>query len=245
MTSQFSRTELLLGREAMDRLAAARVILFGVGGVGSWCAEGLIRSGLGNLTIVDADVISESNINRQLMATVSSIGRVKVEALREHLLDVNPSAAVTAVNRAYCDATAGEFDLSSYGYVVDAIDSLASKALLIERACLSDARLFSSMGSALKTDPTGVRVAEFWEVKGDPLARTLRKRFRKQGVIPEKPFKCVYSEELLQNKGEYQSPDDDPGLFRKACVNGTTAHVTAIFGFTLAGLVIEDIIGKA
>ena len=172
----FRRTELLIGDEAMERLSSKRVIIFGVGGVGSWCAESLIRSGIRQLTIVDSDRICITNVNRQLMATTKTIGKVKVDVLRERLLSINPSAEITAMQQIFNEETADSFNIGSYDYVVDAIDSLKDKTLLILMACKEKVRLYSSMGTALKIDPTRIRVVEFWKVSGDPLARALRKR---------------------------------------------------------------------
>ena len=151
-----------MGDEAMERIAKARVILFGVGGVGSWCAESLVRTGIRRLTIVDSDRVAPSNINRQLMATTETVGRVKVEALKERLLTINPYAEITAIEKIFTEATASEFQLEEYDFVIDAIDSLSDKMLLIEMACRTRAKLFSSMGAALKMDPTRIQVAEFW-----------------------------------------------------------------------------------
>lgn len=243
----FNRSELLLGREAMQRLADAHVIVFGVGGVGSWCAESLVRTGLRRLTIVDSDRVAVTNINRQLMATVDTIGQIKVDALRSRLLSINPEAQITALPQIYTADTADSFDLDSYDCVVDAIDSLSDKMLLIERASRSRARLFSSMGAALKLDPTRIRVAEFRNVTGCPLARALRQKFKKAGRWPARKFKCVYSDELLPNRGADEftplRASDSYAEHRKVAVNGSLMHITAIFGLTLAGLVIERIIG--
>ena len=236
----FNRATLLLGEAAMERLAAARVIVFGIGGVGSWCAESLIRSGLGHLTIVDNDVVCSSNINRQLMATTRTVGQPKVKALKEHLLEVNPEADNTTLQQTFTEATAADFDLDKYDYVIDAIDSLRDKALLIEQACRSRAQLFSSMGAALKIDPTRIRVAEFWKVQGDPLARALRNLFKRQGRRPRRKFKCVFSDELLKNQTE-TAAENEATANPKAHTNGSLMHITAIFGCTLAGLVLEDI----
>ena len=229
----FRRAELLLGDEAMGRIAEKRVIVFGVGGVGSWCAESLVRSGIRKLTIVDSDRVCVTNINRQLMATTKTLGQVKVDALKERLLTINPSAEITALQQVFTAETASQFCLEDYDYIVDAIDSLKDKALLILMACQTKARLFSSMGAALKLDPTRIKTAEFWKVQGDPLARALRKRFKRDGQFPKRKFQCVYSDELLENKMPVDP--DDKG-------NGTIAHITAIFGFMLAGLVLQDAI---
>ena len=241
----FRRAELLLGEEAMGRIGAKRVIIFGVGGVGSWCAESLIRSGIRQLTIVDSDRVCITNINRQLMATMKTVGQVKVDALKERLQSINPSAEITALQQVFTAETASSFDLGSYDYVVDAIDSLKDKALLILMATslpasrengMGRTKFFSSMGAALKLDPTRIRISEFWKVQGDPLARALRKRFKRDGQYPKHKFQCVYSDELLENKEEQHSS--------KVHVNGSLSHITAIFGFMLAGLVLQDAINS-
>lgn len=228
----FRRNELLLGSETMERIAQKRVIIFGVGGVGSWCAESLVRSGISRLTIVDSDRVSITNVNRQLMATTKTVGQVKVDALKERLLSINPKAEITALQQVFSEETAERFQLDTYDYIIDAIDSLKDKATLILLACQQQAKLFSSMGAALKLDPTRIRVTEFWKVKGDPLARALRNRFKKDKTFPRRKFLCIYSDELLKN----QMPVDpeDRG-------NGSIVHITAIFGLMLAGLVIQDI----
>ena len=228
-TGIFARNERLFG--SMDRLRDVRVIIFGVGGVGSWCAESLVRSGVGHLTIVDQDRVVESNINRQLMATTKTVGRVKVEALRERLLDINPDADIVAIEGAYNKTTADSYDLSPYDYIIDAIDSLSCKTELLLRASRTGATVFSSMGAALKVDPTRVRVAEFWDVRGCPLGAAIRKKMRQNKTLPAKKFLCVYDDEVLPNVGEGES-------------NGTTAHITGICGLTLAGLVIKDIYSR-
>ena len=240
MNDIFNRARLLLGDESMERLASRRVLLFGVGGVGSWCAESLVRTGIVHLTIVDADCVNITNVNRQLMATTRTVGRPKVEVLKERLLEINPSAQITAIQELFTAENAADFHLDSYDYIIDCIDSLKDKTALIELASHSPATLFSSMGAALKIDPTRIRVAEFWDVQGDPLARAIRKKFRKEGRETGKPVLCVYSEELLENRGEAQEPAQE--IVRKACVNGSLAHITAIFGHTLAGLVLMDIL---
>jgi tRNA A37 threonylcarbamoyladenosine dehydratase len=259
----FCRNELLLGEDLVQCIAGKRVIVFGVGGVGSWCAESLVRSGIGDLTIVDSDRVCVTNVNRQSMATVKTVGMVKTEALKTRLLEINPTAKIEAMQKIYTEETADSFDLDSYDYVIDAIDSLKDKALLILRACKSSAVLFSSMGAALKIDPTKIGVAEFWKVTGDPLAAALRRKFKHNEQFPSHKFKCVYSPELLKNRGVNRScgtaacmcpksklGPGDPSLLNhewctsKAQINGSIAHITAIFGFTIAGLVINDICNK-
>lgn len=257
----FRRSELLLGDEAMSRIAEKRVIIFGVGGVGSWCAESLVRSGIRKLTIVDSDRVCITNINRQLMATTKTVGQVKVDALKERLLSINPSAEITALQQIFTAETASQFCLEEYDYIIDAIDSLKDKALLILLACQTKAKFFSSMGSALKLDPTRIKTAEFWKVQGDPLARALRNRFKRDKQFPKRKFQCVYSDELLENKGhnttcgteqcmcpKAKNGPGDPNLLNhewcssKAQINGTLSHITAIFGFMLAGLVVQDVV---
>ena len=261
MTAIFRRMELFVGNAAMEQLYAKRVFIFGVGGVGSWCAESLVRSGIRRLTIVDSDRVCITNINRQLMATTETVGQVKVEALKQRLLSINPSAEITALQQIFCQDTADSFQLDTYDYIIDAIDSLKDKALLILLATQTQARFFSSMGAALKMDPTRIRVAEFWRVQGDPLARALRKRFKRDGQYPKRKFQCIYSDELLQNLGtvttcgteqclcpKAKAGPGDPALLNhewcsaKAQINGTVAHITAIFGFMLASLVVQDVL---
>ena len=240
MVDIFNRARLLVGEEGMERIAARRVLILGIGGVGSWCAESLIRSGIVHLTLVDADCVNITNVNRQLMATTRTVGQPKVEVLKERLLEINPQADITPVQALFSEETASKFHLDDYDYIIDCIDSLKDKTALIELATHTKAVFFSSMGAALKIDPTRVRVAEFWNVRVDPLARAIRKKFRREGRETGKPFLCVYSEELLENKGEPQEPANE--IVRKACVNGSLAHITAIFGHTLAGLVLQDIV---
>ncbi len=262
-TGIFKRTELLVGNLAFKQISDARVIIFGVGGVGSWCAESLVRSGIRQLTIVDSDRVCVTNINRQLMATVNTVGEVKVEALKKRLLSINPTAEINALQQIYCAETAESFHIETYDYIIDAIDSLENKALLIRHACSTDAVFFSSMGAALKMDSLKIDVAEFWKVKGCPLAKALRQKFKRSKLFPTKKFKCVYSEELLDNKGTASLCGTDQCICRKngnplaegneatkdwhtakVHTNGTVAHTTAIFGFTLAGLIIQDILKK-
>lgn len=244
----FKRAELLLGNTLMNQIADVRIILFGVGGVGSWCAESLVRTGVKHLTIVDSDFVCETNINRQLMATTKTIGQRKVDVLKARLLDINPDAEITTIAEVYSEETSASFNLETYDYIIDAIDSLKHKTHLILTATRTKAKVFSSMGAALKMDSTRIKTAEFWKVKGCPLAAALRRKM-KQGGKPSKKVMCVYSDEVLDNKGvKYENDEskssqllkqENPSV--KAQTNGTLVHITAVFGFTLAGMIIKDI----
>lgn len=237
---RFNRLRLLLGDEILNRVIKKRVIVFGIGGVGSWCAESLVRSGICDITLVDADKVCVTNINRQLLATTSTVDGVKVEVMKHRLLDINPDAHVTALEKRYDESTASQFDLNHYDYVIDAIDSLADKALLIRNACDSQATLFASMGAALKTDSSRISTAEFWKVQGCPLAAALRRRFKRSKQLPSRKFKCVYSDEIFPNRGEAVVVDGSM-TYDKVSINGTLSHTTAIFGLKLAELVIADV----
>jgi tRNA A37 threonylcarbamoyladenosine dehydratase len=254
----FQRSARLLGNDCMHRLAGARIIILGLGGVGSWCAESLVRTGVRHLTIVDSDRICVTNINRQLQATCSTVGQVKTDALKARLLDINPHARITAVQKVYDRDTQAEFDLDAYDVVIDAIDSLHSKVLLLHNATRTHAEVFSSFGAALKLDPTRIRTAELWSAKGCPLGSKLRKLMRRENMLPAKEITVVYSDEVLENAGDNAScgtgnclcprSASGPGqpellnhewCSKKAVINGSLAHITGIFGLTLAGLVIQ------
>ncbi len=241
----FQRTRLLMGDRYLDLAAQKRVIIFGVGGVGSWCAEMLIRSGISHLTLVDSDRVAVTNINRQLMATVKTVGQVKVDVLKERLLEINPHAEIVSLQAVYSPETASSFKLESYDFIIDAIDSLSNKAHLIRLAAQMPGVFFSSMGAALKIDPSCIRVDEFWKVKGCPLAAALRTRIKKLGGI-EKKILCVYSNEVRENKGEksfLEEQQDSVSQWdaKKARINGTMSYLPAIFGMTLACLVVKEI----
>lgn len=245
----FDRTRRLVGDENMKRIKELRVIIFGIGGVGSWCAESLIRSGVENLTIVDSDRVCASNVNRQAMATSETIDEVKVEAMKKKLLAINPSINIIAIEDIYSSETRNNFHLEEYDYVVDAIDSLSCKAELILHATSlpSHVKFFSSMGAALKVNPTLIQVDEFWKAKGCPLARALRQRFKRDKLFPRRKFKVVYSPELRPNLGAVAvcQESGDSWSSQKAQINGSISHITAIFGFTLAGLIVEDVVNAS
>lgn len=231
MVDKFHRVELLLGAEGLENIGGAKVILFGTGGVGSWCAECLIRSGIRHLTLVDFDCVAPSNINRQLPANTETIGKPKVEVLKEHFGRINPEAEIIAMQQRYCEDASSSICLDNYDYVIDAIDSVPDKAHLILNACESKATFYSSMGAALKLDPTRIKTAEFRKVEGDPLARALRQRFRNER-FPARKFTCVYS--------------DEPPIKNRVTglPNGSLMQVTAAFGLALASLVITDCVKK-
>ena len=232
MDDFFSRSEALLGSEVMDRLRTKRVILFGIGGVGSWCAEALVRTGLTHLTIVDGDIVQPSNVNRQLPASRETIGRPKVEVLRERLLTINPEAKIEAINAYYGENGMSKdgffnFHLSSFNYVIDAIDDVASKTdLIINASRARGVKVFSSMGAALRLDPTQVTTGELMSIKGDALARAVRARMKKVGIYPNKKIRCVYSTEQAQ----------------RCETRGSLMQVTAVFGCTLTSLIIRDLL---
>lgn len=227
LPGRLERVEAVLGPDAIAALSRMKVAVFGTGGVGGWCAEGLVRSGVGELTIVDPDRIAASNINRQLMALEGNVGEYKVEVLAERLRAINSSIVLDVRVQRYSAATAADFDLSRYDCVVDAIDSVADKVLLARNALsVETLALFSSMGAAMKTDPTKVRVSPFRKIEGDALARAVRGAFRRTGGIPERDFACVWSPEP-----RYPSPDPS--------AKGSLVQVTAVFGFALVSLVVD------
>ena len=228
MDERLSRSALVLGQATIDALARTRVIVFGTGGVGSWCAEALVRTGLKHLTLVDFDRVAPSNFNRQAMAETGTLGELKVEAMKRRLLSFGPDAEIDALARRVDAASLPEFGLDRFDYVIDAIDSVADKAALIAGAtACPGVTLFSSMGAALRLDPALVRSAEFRQVTGDGLAKALRNRFRQTGGMPEKPFVCVYSAEAP--------------LVGEQAGRGSVMTVTAAFGLKLAELVLSDL----
>jgi len=242
MDEFFSRSEALLGEKTMEALRTKRVILFGVGGVGSWCAEALVRTGLSHLTIVDGDTVQASNLNRQLPATRETMGMPKVEALKARLLAINPEADIVTIPEFYhADNENINFQLSTFNFIIDAIDSVNDKTDLIINATRARVKIFSSMGAALRFDPTQVRVAEFWDVKGDALARALRERMKKLGVKPYKKVRCVYSLEQAVRMQDADRSADRTQTENHIPVKGSLMQVTAVFGCTLASQVIEDI----
>ena len=237
MLDQFSRTELLLGREAMERLARARVAVFGLGGVGGCAAEALVRGGVGALDLIDSDRLSLTNLNRQILATHRTLGRYKADAARERALEINPEARVEARTVFYGPDTAGLFDFAQYDYVVDAIDTVTGKLALIERARAAGAPIISCMGAGNKLDPSAFRVADIYETSVCPLARVMRKELKRRGV---RRLKVVYSQEVPQNPEGALYRESLEGEARRQ-VPGSVAFVPAAAGLVLAGEVIRDL----
>ena len=234
MNDFFARSEALLGEKAMEALRNTRVIIFGVGGVGSYAAEALIRTGLTHLTIVDGDTVQPSNLNRQLPATRATMGMPKVEALKARLLEINPDAEIEAINAFYGENGMAKddsfnFQLSTFNFIIDAIDSVNDKTDLIIYATRVRVKIFSSMGAALRFDPTQVTTGELMAIKGDALAKAVRARMKKLDIHPYKKVRCVYSTEQAQ----------------RCETRGSLMQVTAVFGLTLASLVIQDITNQA
>ena len=240
MSDFFARSEQVLGCEAMARLAAARVLV-GIGGVGSWCAEALVRTGLGRIVLVDDDCVAESNVNRQCPATAKTVGRPKVEVMAERLREINPGAEVEGrATRFGCptDGTPGlgdgVGDWRDFDAVVDAIDSVDCKAELILGATAAGVPLVSSMGAAFRKDPTKVRVTRFEDVLGDGLARALRRRFKLLGRFPARPFACVWSSEPASRPSARAPQSSSPP-------KGSLMQVTATFGMCLASAVVDSV----
>ena len=227
MEERLARIGALVGENSLQKLADLRIIIFGVGGVGSVCAESLIRSGVCNLTMVDSDVVVESNINRQLPALNSTLGRPKVEVLRERFLDINPGADIVALQARYSAETREQFVFKSYDVVIDAIDSLSPKTDLLVTASEAGGRVFCSLGAAGKLDPTKVRTSSIWETTGCPLGKLVRNGLRKREFHGD--FMAVYSQEPSQLKGKAGEP----------VVLGSAMPVTAAFGLALSSLVIR------
>lgn len=250
MLNEFSRTQLLLGKEAMRRLKDASVAVFGIGGVGSYAAEALARSGVGSLTLIDDDRICLTNINRQLIATHRTIGLKKVEVMKERVLDINPSCCVDARTCFYSKETYQEFELSQYSYIIDAIDTVSSKLLMIEEAAFAGVPIISCMGAGNKLDPTKLEVTDIYKTSVCPLARVMRRELKARGI---KSLKVVASREaVLQPISEEETSCKvhcvcPPGTARKCTVRrqvpGSIAFVPSAAGLIIAGEVIKSIAG--
>ena len=256
----FQRLQLLTGTPAIKRLNDVHVAVFGIGGVGSWAADALVRSGVKSITLVDNDVICITNVNRQLQATVRNVGKVKVEELKERLLLLNPHCQVTALQKVYDPFTSDTFNLDAFDFVLDCIDSISCKVELIRRAHASSATLFSSMGAASKLDPTRIKVASIWETESCPLARVIRHNLRQTGFDGD--FLTVYSPEFLPPVEQTSVAcgthsclcpayiPDDGSEHKDWCsiknvINGSAVHITATFGMFLAGLVVQNVVQAA
>ncbi len=237
MHEQFSRTGLLLGEEALKKLQNARVAVFGLGGVGGYTAEALARGGIGHLDLIDSDTISVSNLNRQLLATHSTLGLPKVEAAKRRVLDINPALAVTTWQVFYTPETAGQFDFTRYDYIVDAIDTVTGKLRLAEQAAAAGTPIISCMGTGNKLDPSRFQVADISKTTMCPLARVMRKELGKRGI---RHMKVVYSQEEAMTPTGWEA---EAAAIGKRQIPGSVSFVPGAAGLILAGEVIKDIAG--
>jgi tRNA A37 threonylcarbamoyladenosine dehydratase len=246
--NEFSRTQLLLGKEAMEKLSSSTVAVFGIGGVGTYVVEALARCGVGNFALFDDDKVCITNINRQLIATRKTIGRKKVEVMAERIKDINPKANIATYQVFYMPDNADEFDLSSYDYIVDAVDTVTAKIELIVRAKKNNIPIISSMGAGNKLNPTAFEVADIYKTSVDPLAKVLRHELKKRGI---KNLKVVYSKEKpLTPICEEDSCKDScvcpPGTTRKCTqrrsIPGSVSFVPSAAGLIIASEVVKDII---
>ncbi len=240
MEEQFERTALIYGEENIAKLNKARVAVFGVGGVGGYVVEALARSGIGTLDIVDNDKVAVSNINRQIIATHSTVGRYKVDVVRERLLDINPNITVNAYKTFFLPENADEFDFAAYDYVVDAIDTVSGKLELVSKANVTDTPIISSMGAGNKVDPTAFVVSDIYDTKMCPLARVMRKELSKRGI---KKLKVVYSaEKALEPDAALHAKLMEQGETTKRSIPGSTAFVPSTVGLIIASEVVKDLI---
>ena len=237
MLDQFSRTELLLGRAGMERLAQARVAVFGLGGVGGYAVEALVRSGVGALDLVDSDRVSLTNLNRQILATRRTLGQYKADAAQTRALEINPEAAVRTWKVFYGLDTAGAFDFTLYDYVIDAIDTVTGKLALIQQAREAGTPIISCMGAGNKLDPSAFRVADIYETSVCPLARVMRRELKRRGV---RRLKVVYSQEPPMEPEGALYEESLAGEVRRQ-VPGSAGFVPAAAGLILAGEVIRDL----
>ncbi len=230
----FVRTEMLFGEEAMKKFASSRVAVFGIGGVGGHAAEALVRSGIGNIELIDADTVCQSNINRQLFATTKNIGRLKTEAAKERLLEINPELNITVKSVFYLPENADEFDFTQYDYIIDAVDTVAAKLSLAQKAQLAGTPIISSMGAGNKLDPTLFEVADIYKTSVCPLAKVMRTECRKRGI---KKLKCVYSKEIPMKPKEVFSEEKST----RRQTPGSVAFVPSVAGLIIAGEVLKDL----
>ena len=239
MSEQFLRTEMLLGSDAIEKLHSARVAVFGLGGVGGYTVEALARSGVGSLDLIDSDTISVSNLNRQILATHSTVGMLKVEAARTRVLDINPGCQVRTWPVFYTPETADAFDFSQYDYIVDAIDTVTGKLALVERAKAADIPIICCMGTGNKLDASAFRVADISKTSMCPLARVMRKELSKRGI---RHLKVVYSQEEALTPTGWEA---EAAALGKRQIPGSVAFVPGAAGLLLAGEVIQDITGRS
>lgn len=244
MPDQFSRTELLLGKPAMERLAGCRVAVFGIGGVGGYVCEALARSGVGALDLIDDDKVCLSNINRQIIATNKTVGQYKTDVMKERILDINPDAKVNTYRCFFLPENASDFPFDKYDYVVDAIDTVTAKIELVMQCQNSGVPIISSMGAGNKLDPTKFRVADIYKTQMDPLAKVMRRELKKRGI---KKLKVVYSEEEpIVPDADSAENQVDAGTARQGSKRrstpGSTAFVPSVAGLIIAGEVIKDLI---
>lgn len=237
MGKKFDRTKRLLGENAMQKLQQSHVAVFGIGGVGGHAVDALIRSGIGEITIVDSDEVAESNINRQLIATTKTVGRKKVEVMKEHLLEINPDVKVHIHDCFFLPETKDQFSFSKYDYVIDAVDTVTAKLALVEACQEVDVPIVSSMGAGNKLDPTAFEVADIYKTSVCPLAKVMRRELKKRNI---KHLKVVYSKEIPQEAKEDENFVSDEVRSRRA-VPGSIAFVPSVAGLILAGEVIKDI----
>lgn len=244
MSDPFIRTRLLIGDEPLDRLAASKVAVFGVGGVGGFCVEALARAGVGTLHLYDDDTVSESNLNRQIAALHSTIGQPKAEVVAARVRDINPACDVKAIRMFYLPQNADQVDLSQYDYVVDCIDTVAAKLELVSRCTTLQVKIISAMGSGNKLDPTAFEITDISKTQGCPLARVMRKELRKRGI---QHLKVVYSREEPLSPArpiETEAPagtDTRPGSTARRATPGSISFVPAAAGLVLASAVVRDL----
>ncbi len=236
LRDQFSRTELLLGKEALETLAHSRVAVFGLGGVGSFAAEALVRSGIGALELIDNDRVAVSNLNRQLIATTKTIGRDKVDVMRERALEINPEIQITARKVFYLPQTADQFDFTAYSYVVDAVDTVTAKLALVQAAQEAGTPIISSMGAGNKLNPAAFEVADISETSVCPLAKVMRRELKKRGI---EHLKVVYSKEKPTRPAAASAQETGP----RRTTPGSVSFVPSVAGLILAGEVVRDLIG--
>lgn len=239
MQEEWIRTGMLVGSDALDRLAAARVAVFGLGGVGGYAVEALARSGVGALELIDHDTVARSNLNRQILATQSTIGQFKAEVAAARIRDINPACRVTVRPIFYLPDTAEQFDLTQYDYIIDAVDTVTAKLLLAQRAQAAGTPLISVMGTGNKLDPTAFTVADIDKTSGCPLARIMRKECRARGI---RKLTVVYSPELPRRAGETKPAVDETGR-RVRDTPGSIAFVPGVAGLIAAGEVIRHLCG--